>query len=234
MSSHSQAVSFNDRWLHWLQTERAIAVIRAPNLATGEAMARAVAAGGMRLIEVTWNSDRPETLVHQLRQRLPDCLIGAGTITTPQQVSAAIASGAQFLFSPHTNRALIQQAAECEIPFVAGALTPTEIMTAWQVGAAAVKVFPIQCVGGADYLRAVREPLGEIPLVPTGGVTLENARTMLEAGAIAVGLAGQLFPKAAVKNGEWAIVQERAAQLKHSLEPSLEPSLGSRAAFGAV
>ena len=189
-------------------------------------MARAVAAGGMRLIEVTWNSDRPETLVHQLRQCLPDCLIGAGTITTPQQVSAAIASGAQFLFSPHTHRALIQRAAEFEIPFVAGALTPTEILTAWQAGAAAVKVFPIQAVGGADYLRAVRGPLGEIPLVPTGGVTLDNAREMLDAGAIAVGLAGQLFPKSAVRNGDWAIVQDRAARLKQNL--------GSEAASGAV
>jgi 2-dehydro-3-deoxyphosphogluconate aldolase/(4S)-4-hydroxy-2-oxoglutarate aldolase len=226
ISSPSQAVSFHDRWLHWLQTERAIAVIRAPNLATGEAMARAVAAGGMRLIEVTWNSDRPETLVHQLRQCLPDCLIGAGTITTPQQVSAAIASGAQFLFSPHTHRALIQRAAEFEVPFVAGALTPTEILTAWQAGAAAVKVFPIQAVGGADYLRAVCGPLGEIPLVPTGGVTLDNAREMLDAGAIAVGLAGQLFPKSAVRNGNWAIVQDRAARLKQNL--------GSQAASGAV
>lgn len=189
-------------------------------------MARAVAAGGMRLLEVTWNSDRPETLVRHLRQCLPDCLIGAGTITTPQQVSAAIASGAQFLFSPHTHRALIQQAAEFEIPLVAGALTPTEILTAWQAGAAAVKVFPIQSVGGADYLRALRAPLGEIPLVPTGGITLDNARAMLDAGAIAVGLAGQLFPEAALNNGEWAIVQDRATQLKHNI--------GSQTAFGAV
>ncbi len=226
ISSHSQAVSFHDRWLHWLQTERAVAVIRAPNLATGEAMARAVAAGGMRLIEVTWNSDRPETLVHQLRQCLPDCLIGAGTITTPQQVSAAIASGAQFLFSPHTHRELIQRAAEFEVPFVAGALTPTEILTARQAGAAAVKVFPIQAVGGADYLRAVRGPLGEIPLVPTGGVTLDNAREMLDAGAIAVGLAGQLFPPSAVRNGDWAIVQDRAARLKQNIS--------SQTAFGAA
>ncbi|GAB4425713.1 MAG: bifunctional 4-hydroxy-2-oxoglutarate aldolase/2-dehydro-3-deoxy-phosphogluconate aldolase [Cyanobacteria bacterium J069] len=192
-------------------------MIRAPSLAIGQAMAQAVAAGGMRLIEVTWNSDRPETLVQQLRQDLPHCLIGAGTITTASQVKGAIASGAQFLFSPHTDQALIQQASQSAIPFVAGALTPTEILTAWQAGAAAVKVFPIQSVGGADYLRAVREPLGDIPLLPTGGVTLENARDMLDAGAIAVGLAGQLFPKVAIANGNWAIVQERAMLLRKTL-----------------
>jgi 2-dehydro-3-deoxyphosphogluconate aldolase/(4S)-4-hydroxy-2-oxoglutarate aldolase len=108
---------------------------------------------------------------------------------------------------------LIQAAVAQQIPIVAGALSPTEIVMAWQAGATCVKVFPIQSVGGADYIRHICAPLGNIPLIPTGGVTLENARTFLEAGAIAVGLSGQLFPKEAIARSDWQVVTERVRRL---------------------
>jgi len=206
-------------WLSLLQTERAIAVIRTPDLALGRHLAKAVAAGGLRLIEITWNSDRPAQLISTLRQELPDCVIGAGTLLEPTQVREAIAAGAEFLFSPHTNPTLIRIAVDHQVPMVAGALTPTEIVTAWQAGSSGVKVFPIQTVGGARYLRNLRDPLAGIPLIPTGGVTLENAAEFLAAGAIAVGLSGQLFPPAAIAAGDWEQVTDRTKALMHALEP---------------
>jgi 2-dehydro-3-deoxyphosphogluconate aldolase / (4S)-4-hydroxy-2-oxoglutarate aldolase len=204
-------------WLTLIQQQRSIAVIRAEQLNQGRNMAKAVAAGGMKLIEITWNSDRATDLIEQLRQDLPDCMIGTGTLLTLEQVQQAIAVGAQFLFTPHTNPAMIQAAGDRNIPIVPGALSPTEIITAWQAGATAVKVFPIQAVGGASYIKSLQGPLGQIPLIPTGGVSLENAKTFLDAGAIAVGLSGQLFPRAAIESGDWMQVTRLSRQLMQNL-----------------
>lgn len=202
-----------DWWLSLLQQHRVIAVIRISDFTTGLPIARAAARGGIRLIEITWNSDRPAELVKQLQQELPDCIIGAGTLLKLEQLEAAIASGAQFLFSPHVDLSLIDRAVAAKIPIVSGALTPTEIITAWQRGATCVKVFPISAVGGANYLKSLRSPLDKIPLIPTGGVTIENAKTFIEAGAIAVGLSGQLFPQAAIASEDWDAISQRSATL---------------------
>jgi len=200
-------------WLSRVQQQRAIAVIRVIEHDLGVHLAKAVAEGGGELIEITWNSDRPAQLIQYLRDQLPHCVIGAGTLLTQSDLQDAIAAGAQFLFTPHVNVDLIQAAVAQQIPIVAGALSPTEIVMAWQAGATCVKVFPIQSVGGADYIRHICAPLGNIPLIPTGGVTLENARTFLEAGAIAVGLSGQLFPKEAIARSDWQVVTERVRRL---------------------
>jgi 2-dehydro-3-deoxyphosphogluconate aldolase/(4S)-4-hydroxy-2-oxoglutarate aldolase len=204
-------------WLSIIQSQRAIAVIRAPKLELGAQMAQAVAAGGMRLIEITWNSHQAAKLVHQLRADLPDCLIGAGTLLSPDQLWEAIAAGASFLFMPYTNPDMIQTAVNQQIPVIPGALTPTEIATAWQLGASAVKVFPVQSVGGAAYIRHLQAPLEQIPLVPTGGVTLSNAKEFIEAGAIAVGISRQLFPPEAIEADRWVEVTQRATQLLQTL-----------------
>jgi 2-dehydro-3-deoxyphosphogluconate aldolase/(4S)-4-hydroxy-2-oxoglutarate aldolase len=204
-------------WLSLVQAQRAIAVIRAPNVKAGVEMAKAVAAGGMRLLEITWTSEQPTQLIEQLRSTLPECWIGAGTLLTNHHLKAAIAAGAQFLFSPHVNLTGIEIAQQHQLPIIPGALSPSEIVTAWQAGATCVKVFPVQAVGGAAYIRHLREPLAEIPLIPTGGVTIENAPDFLVAGAVAVCLGGQLFPQAAIAQQDWASLTERAATLMQRL-----------------
>jgi len=187
-------------------------------------MAKAVVAGGIPLVEITWNSDRPADLIHQLRQALPNSLIGAGTLLTVEQMQTAIAAGAQFLFTPHVNLELIQTAVAHDIPIVAGALTPTEIVTAWQAGATCIKVFPVQAVGGAQYIRSLQGPLDTIPLIPTGGVTLDNTQEFLQAGAIAVGLSGDLFPPAVIQANQWPVITKRALSLLKNLEQTTLPS----------
>lgn len=181
-------------------------------------MAQAVAAGGLRLIEITWNSQRAPELISQLRSELPACTIGAGTLLDPDQTQRAIAAGAQFLFTPHVDPALIQIATQVGVPVIPGALSPTEIVMAWQAGASSVKVFPIQAVGGIQYIQSLQGPLGHIPLIPTGGVTLENAKEFIAAGAIGVGLAGSLFPKWELEIENWPAITKQAQTLRQSLE----------------
>jgi 2-dehydro-3-deoxyphosphogluconate aldolase/(4S)-4-hydroxy-2-oxoglutarate aldolase len=201
-------------WIPRIRQSPIIAVIRTSRSAWGLEMATAAVAGGIDLVEITWNSDRPTELVAQLRSKLPNCLVGAGTLLTMAQVREAIAAGAQFLFSPHVDSDLIQMAVEQDVPIVPGALSPSEIVHAWRAGATCVKVFPIQAVGGASYIESLQGPLGHIPLIPTGGVTLDNARDFLRAGAIAVGLSGDLFPQWAIAQGNWDEIRYRAQKLR--------------------
>lgn len=210
----------NSSWLTVLQQTRAIAVIRTAKIEQGRQMAKAVAAGKMQLIEITWNSDRPAELIEQLRTELPDCIIGTGTLLTIEQQKEALAAGAQFLFTPHVDPGMIELARDRGIPIIPGALTPTEIVSAWQAGASCVKVFPVAAVGGANYIKSLQAPLGQIPLIPTGGVTLENAKEFIAAGAIAVGLSGQLFPPQLVESGNWEAIAQLAQNLIQQLATS--------------
>lgn len=190
-----------------------IAVIRADKINQAYQMAKAVAAGGIQLLEITWNSNRAAELISQLRLELPSCTIGTGTLLTQAQMEQAIAAGAQFLFTPHVDLAMIQEAVQKGVPIIPGALSPTEIVTAWATGASCVKVFPVQAMGGVSYIKSLQGPLGHIPLIPTGGVTLENAKEFIAAGAIAVGLSGDLFPQQLVAAGNWDAIAQRARHL---------------------
>ncbi len=204
-------------WINLLKRHRVIAVIRTESVAVGLAMAKAAAAGGIRLIEVTWNSHQPTALVEAFRAELPHCIIGCGTMLNQEQIKDAIAAGAQYGFMPHVDPALIGYGRDQDWPIHPGALTPTEMMTAWNAGASGVKVFPVAAMGGCEYIRSLQGPLSHIPLIPTGGVTLENAKEFLMAGAIAVGLSGELFPQSAIARQNWGEITDRAQRLMQSL-----------------
>lgn len=210
-----------ENWLNVLRAHRAIAVVRAPNLELGQQMAAAVAAGGVRMIEITFHTDGAAQLIERLRSQLPHCIIGTGTILDPTDLQEAIAAGAEFAFSPHVNLPLIEIAIAAQIPIIPGALSPTEIVTAWQAGVPCVKVFPCQAVGYAAYIKALQGPLGHIPMIPTGGVTIDNAPEFLQAGAIAVGLAGDLFPKSLIKAEDWQAITQRSASLVDKLSTTI-------------
>ena len=204
---------YGEDWLKVVRQERIIAVIRSTDIQIGRKMAQAMVAGGIKLIEITANSDRSWELIESLRTELPDCSIGTGTVLSLADVRNAIACGAEYIFMPHVDLNLIQAAITAEIPIIPGALTPTEIVTAWQSGVTAVKVFPIQALGGVSYLQALQEPIGQIPLIPTGGVTVTNAADFLTAGAVAVGLAGSLFPQDEILREDWQSIRDRASNL---------------------
>ncbi len=215
---NAQSPIRNSPWLTLLKKNRAIAVIRADGKDLARQMALAVASAGMQLIEITWNTPQASELIAQLRMELPDCIIGTGTLLNLSQTQIAIQAGAQFIFTPHVDSAIIQAALKQKLPVIPGALTPTEIVTAWNLGATCVKVFPVQAVGGTGYIKSLQAPLGQIPLIPTGGVTLENAAEFISSGAIAIGLSSELFPKHLLMSGDWNSITQRAEALLQKLK----------------
>ena len=211
-------LAFLEAWLQLLQENKAIAVIRSNDLDLAYNMALAVAAAGVNLIEITWSSDRSGELITQLRSELSDRIIGTGTILNLDQLQQAYLAGAQFAFAPHFDPALLEVSSRYKIPFIPGVFSPTELVNAWQHGAKVVKIFPIKSLGGAEYIRCLQGPLKQIRLIPTGGITLDNAREMIDAGAIAVGISGNLFPQEAILNRDWSSITARAEILFHKLK----------------
>jgi 2-dehydro-3-deoxyphosphogluconate aldolase/(4S)-4-hydroxy-2-oxoglutarate aldolase len=195
-----------------------IAVIRVNEHPLGINLAKAVVAGGIKFIEVTWNTPRAAVLIEKLKYLFPQCHIGTGTVLTNQALQDAIAVEADFVFCPHVDQGLIKLAQQHHIPIIPGASTPTEIVQAWQGGATAVKVFPIITLGGPTYLKALQGPLGNIPLIPTGGVTIANGPPLLQAGAIAIGLGRGLFPDNLIKDQNWPGITTITQTLLEQLE----------------
>lgn len=206
-------------WLRLLEKNRVIAVIRSAELNLARNMAYAAARGGVNLIEITWNSEHPGSLIQELRQDFPQCQIGAGTILNISQLKNAAAAGAQFAFSPHYDQDLLKVALDdYEIPYIPGTFSPSETLRAWQQGAVAVKVFPIKSLGGSEYIRCLQGPLNQIPLIPSGGITLENAPLMIKAGAIAVGISSNLFPHQTIINQDWESITIKTKKLLNKIQ----------------
>ncbi|MFW9833832.1 MAG: bifunctional 4-hydroxy-2-oxoglutarate aldolase/2-dehydro-3-deoxy-phosphogluconate aldolase [Candidatus Thorarchaeota archaeon] len=165
--------------------------------------------GGVNIIEVTMSVPGAVDVVRQLVEKIGDnVLIGTGTVVDGKMAKEVIKAGSHFIVSPNYSRDLIETAIKHNIPIIPGALTPTEIYDAYTMGADAVKVFPCGTVGGASYIKAIRGPLPQIPLVPTGGVNLDSAGPMLEAGAYALGVGGAITDKKAIKEGRFEVITE--------------------------
>lgn len=184
-----------------------IAILRGGNPASIRAAGRVLVEQGVRWLEVTTNSPGWVEAIAELA--LTDAEVGAGTVLTPEQARDAVAAGARFLVAPDTSADVGTAAHELGVEWFPGASTPTEIVRAHRLGATAVKVFPAAHCGGPAFIRAVRAPLDDIPLVPTGGVTLDDIPAYLEAGAVAVGLGAPLIGDA-LDGGSLAALAVRA------------------------
>lgn len=166
-------------------------------------------AAGLQVIEVTFNTLGAEEIIGAGRDFVPaGKFLGMGTIRNLEEAHRAQAAGAMFFVTPNLDRAVIEYAVSKNIPVIAGALTPTEVYKAWEAGAAMVKVFPCRALGGSMYIKELRGPFDNIPLVPVGGVTIDNVREYLAAGAAAVGVGISLFGEQAVKTGDWSAVRK--------------------------
>lgn len=199
--------------LKHLIDSKIVAIVR---LDSGEALvkvAQALKAGGLTVIEFTVSTPGAIGMINEAASVLgTDVLIGAGTVLDPETARAAILAGAEFIVTPALNLGTIELAKRYGKPVVPGALTPTEILTAWQAGADMVKVFPAS-LGGPSYIKSVLAPLPQLRLVPTGGVSASNAADYLGAGAVALGVGGKLVDKAAVASGDWAALTAEARRL---------------------
>ena len=159
--------------------------------------------GGVRAIEVTLTSRGALEAFGRLQEELPeDAVLGVGTVRSVEQAERAVAAGATYLVSPEFRPEVVAWAVGRGVPVVPGALTPTEVAAAWGAGATAVKVFPVSALGGAAYVKAVRAPLPEVPLVPTGGIGIGDVGAYLAAGAVAVGIGSPLLEDAGDPGGD--------------------------------
>ncbi len=192
-----------------LMSEGLIPVIRVAGASEAMAVANAIKAGGVSLIEITMSVRGAIGVIEELSNQYKDEIImGAGTVLDPETARAALLAGAQFIVSPTINLDVIQLCHRYSAVVIPGALTPTEILTAWEAGADMVKVFPAGQLGGPSYLQALRGPLPQILLVPTGGVNLKNAGDFIQAGAAAIGVGGELVDKKALKEGNFSVITE--------------------------
>jgi 2-dehydro-3-deoxyphosphogluconate aldolase/(4S)-4-hydroxy-2-oxoglutarate aldolase len=189
-----------------------VAVIRADSGERLVDVARALLAGGVQAIEVTFTVPRALAVLERVAHELGDeVLLGAGTVLDAETARAALLAGARFIVSPVLDVPVIELCRRYAAPVVPGALTPTEVLRAWQAGADIVKIFPAD-VGGAAYLRALRGPLPQVRLMPTGTVDLQNAADFLRAGACALGVGSCLVSPQNVAEGDLQAIQSRARQ----------------------
>jgi len=190
-----------------------VPVVRASSADEAFAAVEAIRAGGIPILEITLTVPGAIRMINELTIRLGDeALIGAGTVLDADTAQQCIDAGARFIVSPALDIPTIELCRRLDVPVFPGALTPTEIVTAWRAGANAVKVFPANAVGGATYLKSLKAPLPQIELLPTGGVNLKTAADFIAAGAFALGVGADLVDLAALRRGEAAAITEKARQ----------------------
>ena len=191
-----------------LRTQRVLAILRGDDSAGVVAAAEVLAGAGISAIEVTWTVPDAAGVVAALRDRLPDHLIGAGTLTTPAHVAGAVGAGAEFVVSPGTPAPLLDAMLGCGVPALPGVLTPGEAVAATAAGATAVKLFPAGTVGPA-YLAQLRGPFPMLEVVPTGGIDVQEVEDWLGQGALAVGLSTSLCSPGDIRRRNWRPVVDR-------------------------
>jgi len=193
-----------------------IAILRSSSAERFADVADALYDAGVRAVEFSLTTPGALRALRECAGRHGELALGAGTVLDPSQAREAVSAGAQYLVAPAVVVETIREAARLGVPMLPGALTPTEILTAWRSGAAMVKVFP--ATGGAAYVKAVRDPLPDIPLVPTGGLSLSDAPECMGAGATALGLGGALLGDV-LDSGDLESLHARAVTLVDSLRP---------------
>ncbi|XXY49223.1 bifunctional 4-hydroxy-2-oxoglutarate aldolase/2-dehydro-3-deoxy-phosphogluconate aldolase [Sorangium sp. So ce269] len=199
--------------VRWIEEIGIVPVVRASSGALAVRAGRALRAGGIEVLEITMTVPDALGVMHEIASKMGShVLVGAGTVLTADAARGCIEAGAQFIVSPGLNLEVIRVAQDLGKAVFPGALTPTEVITAWNAGADAVKVFPCSAMGGAKYLRALRGPLPHVKMLPTGGVNLTTARDFIEAGAVALGVGGELVDTAALEAGQDEVLTERARE----------------------
>lgn len=188
-----------------------VAIIRAPDTSLLLDVSRALVAGGIDVIEATFTIPHVLSTLEEMKSTLGDqVLLGAGTVLDPETARAAILAGAEYIVTPTVNVNVIQLCRRYGVPCLSGAFTPTEVLTAWEAGADIVKIFPGE-LGGPSYIKALKGPLPQIRMMPTGGVNLDSLESFMKAGSCAVGLGSSLVEKDALAQRDFKRIETLAA-----------------------
>lgn len=190
-----------------------VPVVRTTSAEAAIKSIEAIHRGGIFIAEITMTVPGAIRALEKIADQFGDKIIlGAGTVLDPETARACMLAGAQFFVTPNLNLATIEMAKRYSKAIFPGALTPTEVLAAWQAGADAVKVFPCGAMGGAKYIKALRGPFPRIEMIPTGGVNLETVGDFLKAGACAVAVGGELIDPKSIQEGKYEVFEERAKQ----------------------
>ena len=194
--------------------DRALAVVRAPEIPDPVALSNALAQSGIRAVELTFTT--PGVLEYLTAAASSDAVLGMGTVCTADQAKAAIDAGARFLVTPGIRSEVAKVGSDSDVPVIMGALTPTEVLVAVDLGAAAVKIFPASAFG-PRYFKDLRGPFPDVALIPSGGVNAGNAAEFLAYGAVAVTAGTDVVSPQAVASGDWSDIASRAAAFVQAL-----------------
>jgi 2-dehydro-3-deoxyphosphogluconate aldolase/(4S)-4-hydroxy-2-oxoglutarate aldolase len=199
-----------------------VAVVRSESPAALVKVVRALAQGGVTAAEITFTVPDAVDVIRQVRRELGDSIVlGAGTVLDPETARAALLAGAEYIVAPVVNLEVIRLCHRYDKVVMPGAFTPTEVLTAWEAGADIVKVFPAD-VGGPAYLKALRGPLPQVRLMPTGGVDLTTAEAFLKAGACCLGVGGSLVEAKAIAAGDFNRIRDLARQFVAAVRQALD------------
>jgi 2-dehydro-3-deoxyphosphogluconate aldolase / (4S)-4-hydroxy-2-oxoglutarate aldolase len=207
-----------------LESAGLIPVLRASSAKMGHALVDAMMAGGITVIEVTMTVPDALTLIRELKQTHGNrILLGSGTVTDAAQAQATIEAGAEFVVSPSLHLDVIARTRDLGKVSIPGALTPTEVITAWRAGADYVKIFPCSAMGGASYLKSLLAPFPDVNLIPTGGVTLQTAADFIKAGARALGVGADLVNAGAIADGKPELITDTARAYVEIIQATRRP-----------
>ena len=188
-------------------------VVRAQNADEALKIVDAIREGGVSVLEITMTVPGALGAIEQVARRFGgDVLIGAGTVLDPETARACMLAGAQFVVTPTLDVRTIEMCRRYSVPIMPGALTPTEVLTAWTAGADVVKVFPCGALGGASYIKSLKAPLPQVEMIPTGGVSVKTAADFIKAGAMALGVGADLADTKAIREGNARLVTDKARE----------------------
>lgn len=202
-------------FLEFIKPMPVVGILRDIPKGTEEACAKTAAKCGLKAIEVTMNTEGATEIIASLKAAAKPLgiSVGAGTVRHGSDLEKALAAGAEFIVTPNTRHEVIRLSCTAGVPIISGALSPTEVQKAFDLGATAVKVFPVNCVGGPEYIRALRGPFRDIPLMACGGVNAENAAAYLDAGANLISFGGSIFNPKLMAAGDWDTIANKLNQL---------------------
>lgn len=198
-----------DHVLDGIKKHKIVAIIRTDSLVDLELTVESLHRGGVRIIEVTLNTPGALEGIKSIKEKFPDLIVGAGTVLDPESARQSILSGAAFLLAPTLKESTIHMANRYGTFIVPGVLTPTEALTAYEVGARMVKIFPARSVG-PDYIKDLKGPLPHIDIMAVGGISTENAELFFKAGCAALGIGSALVDNELIKRGDFQEIEERA------------------------
>ncbi|HEX7286102.1 MAG TPA: bifunctional 4-hydroxy-2-oxoglutarate aldolase/2-dehydro-3-deoxy-phosphogluconate aldolase [Candidatus Angelobacter sp.] len=202
-----------------------IPVVRASSAREAIIAVEAVTAGGIPIAELTMTVPGAISVIAELVKTMgKDTIVGAGTVLDAETAQRCMDAGAEFIVSPGFDLETVRSAKRQDKLVMAGALTPTEVLTAWKAGSDFVKIFPCGSVGGAKYIKALKGPLPQVPMVPTGGVNLETAADFIRAGADALGIGGELVSAAALKSGDSSEITRTARRFLAAIAEARRPA----------